>query len=96
MNKLEKTHNDVIIYEEPFIGFYHEHQLDVKSIAKQSAEITSDVAIKFNEWCNKPSLEDLRQSNVVYIPSSDFYWYKHKKYTPKELFEKFINNHYEK
>lgn len=61
---------------------------------EKSVELTTDVVIKFAEWCNKPSLEDLRQSNVIYIPSSDFYWYKHKKYTPKELFEEFINNHY--
>ena len=48
---------------------------------------TEEDMIEFAEWCQKPCLEDLRQPNVVYISSGNFYWYKHKKYTPKELLQ---------
>jgi hypothetical protein len=67
-----------------------------KLIVDNIKEFTTDVAIKFAEWCNKPDSKDVRQSNVVYVPSNNFYWYNHKKYTPEELFEEFINNHYGK
>jgi hypothetical protein len=56
----------------------------------KSAEITENIACEFAEWCQKPSLEDLRQPNVIYIPSGNFYWRKHKKYTPKELFQEYL------
>ena len=61
--------------------------------AEDVTEITIDIAIKFAEWCNKPDSKDVRQSNVVYVPSNNFYWYNHKKYTPEELFKEFINNY---
>ncbi len=32
----------------------------------------------------------LRLSKVVYVPSGNFYWRNHKKYTPKELFQEFL------
>ena len=52
--------------------------------------VTEQIAIEFAEWCNKPSSEDLRQGNVVYVPTGNFYWHKHEKYTPKELFQEFL------
>lgn len=55
--------------------------------AKETHPFSEEDMIEFAEWCQKPSLEDLRQPNVVYIPSDNFYWHKHKKYTPKELLQ---------
>ena len=87
MNKLAELHLDGFTQAEyspedkvpNYVGF-----------AKESAIITEQVAIEFAEWCNKPSSEDLRQGNVVYVPSGNFYWHKHEKYTPKELFQEFL------
>lgn len=57
---------------------------------KSAAEITEQIAIEFANWCNAPNLEDIRQGNVVYVPSGNFYWHKHNKYTLKELFQEFL------
>jgi hypothetical protein len=48
---------------------------------KSAAEITEQIAIEFAEWCG---------NNVVYVPRTNFYWHKHKKYTPKELLQEFL------
>ena len=77
MNKIEQMHLDTMIVK------------DLQS-AVRSAEITEQFAIEFAEWCNAPNLEDLRQGNVVYVPSGNFYWHKHNKYTLKELFQQFL------
>lgn len=77
MNKIEQMHLDTMIVK------------DLQSAVK-SAEITEQIAIEFANWCNAPNLEDIRQGNVVYVPSGNFYWCNHKKYTPKELFQEFL------
>ena len=64
-----------------FIEGYNTHS--------QTHSLSDDEVVEFNIWCNKPSEEDIRQPNTVYIPSSNFYWHKHKKYTPKELLQLF-------
>jgi hypothetical protein len=73
---------DIIIYEEPFIGFYHEHQVDTETIVKKSVEITTDVAVKFAEWMD----DNLQQRQ--YTPMLQM--------STQKLFEEFINNYYEK
>ena len=55
--------------------------------SQETHPFSEEDMIEFAEWCQKPCLEDLRQPNVVYISSGNFYWYKHKKYTPKELLQ---------
>ena len=89
MNKIEQMHLDAIDFN---TIVHHDVPNDVDSIkaASKSAEVTEQIAIEFAEWCNKPNLEDLRQGNVVYVPSGNFYWHNHKKYTPKELFQEFL------
>ena len=77
MNKIEQMHLDTMIVK------------DLQSAVK-SAEITEQIAIEFAEWCNTPNLEDIRQGNVVYVPSGNFYWHNHIKYTLKELFQEFL------
>ena len=92
MEKLKQIHLDKIVEFE----FSDNSTKTVQQFANVSTIISTDVAIKFAEWCNKPDSKDVRQSNVVYVPNNNFYWYNHKKYTPEELFEEFINNHYGK
>ena len=92
MNKLEEIHKNIVKYEEPFIGFYHEHQVDIESIIKKSAEITTDVAVKFGEFlCTYPDKNRNVHGEILHAKS---------KYddadTTKNLFDEFINNHYGK
>lgn len=97
MDNLEQKHlNELYEHEYKEIPNSDVYKVNYEQLAVKLAEITADVAIKFSVWCNKPSLEDLRQPNTVYIPSGNFYWYKHKKYKAEELFQEFITNHYGK
>ncbi len=94
MNKIEQMHLDAIqndkhIRKQLCVNDFGTSDLE-KTVASKSAEITEQIAIEFAEWCNKPNLEDIRQGNVVYVPSGNFYWHKHKKYTLKELFQEFL------
>lgn len=77
--QLPKSNKEFQAMGDGFIAGYNKSQ--------ETHPFSEDDMIEFAEWCQKPSLEDLRQPNVVYIPSGNFYWHKHKKYTPKELLQ---------
>lgn len=89
MKKVEQLHLDAINANICCESNYA-MVLGKNDAASKAAEITEQIAIEFAEWCNKPNLEDSRQGNVVYVPSGNFYWHKHVKYTPKELFQEFL------
>jgi len=79
--------------------------------AQKSTEITTDVAVKFLEWSNEPvyrAAGELGFRSRVQAQFPDYKEYiiidqtgysilpKGKFLTTKELFEEFLNNHYEK
>lgn len=80
MNKLEEIHFN--LNQEMMLG---------EQLAKKSAEITTDVAVKFERFLG--TLERTRKEDywLYKKPTNDFQWY-----TAKELFEEFVNNHYGK
>jgi hypothetical protein len=94
MNKLEELHVkpfDVINPFSPYdINRDCQRAKDNDLMAKKSAEITTDVAIRFTEWCDN-------NCNFKY---KEFKWvigdlrFQGKLFTIQELFEEFINNHY--
>jgi hypothetical protein len=85
MNKIEQMHldsiqNDKHIRKQLCVNDFGTSDLE-KTVAAKSAEITEQIAIEFAEWCG---------NNVVYVPRTNFYWHKLKKYTPKELLQEFL------
>ena len=91
MNKIEQMHLDAM-YEAEYETVKDSaiYKILMPKAASNCLKVTEQIAIEFAEWCNAPNLEDLRQGNVVYVPSGNFYWHKHKKYTPNELFQEFL------
>ena len=92
MNKLEKIHVKPFDIINPF-SIYDIHRECQRAkhndtMAKQSAEITTDVAVKFAEWIADSKLHGY--SKQLYEAMI-----RYKVKTTKELFEYFINNHYE-
>ncbi len=89
MNKLEVKYDQIVSeeYNDSFDEGGHT-LLNTQKIAKQLAEITTDVAIKFAEW----------------LGDKTFYkntWFDENNHsldetTTQDLFEEFINNHYGK
>jgi len=84
VNKVEKLAKEQWgnVHRTGILGF-----IDGYNKSQETHPFSEEDMIEFVEWCQKPCLEDLRQPNVVYISSGNFYWYKHKKYTPKELLQ---------
>jgi hypothetical protein len=108
MNKLEEIHLNLIERNTWNQTEYKElHTFENKKsfaeisgeiIAQKSAEITTDVAIKFAEFITNKNWKE-----YIDIDTGDgtkIYWYQYKNstkyYTTQELFEEFINNHYGK
>ena len=92
MNKLEVKYAQIVSeeYNNSFDEGGHT-LLDTQKIAKQSTEITTDVAIKFALF--------LKNNCFVDIDTNDKTFWNHNGisyYEPQELFEIFINNHYGK
>jgi hypothetical protein len=83
MNKLEELHKP----HSNNWDCYNDEPLE-ENHALKSAEITTDVAIKFAEWVDNTGYTQV--SNSFFKSLSD-----EKGKTNKELFEEFINNHYE-
>jgi ABC-type tungstate transport system permease subunit len=78
MNKLEELHVTAI-------RKYGLNLNTSRESAKESAEITTDVAIKFAEWLESNDCKDVIHD--FKIVGED--------YSKKSLFNEFINNHYE-
>jgi hypothetical protein len=78
MNKIEKIHFEVV-----------KDNLTVTNMIMKSAEITTDIAVKFAEWIADTKLhgysKQLYEAMIIY-----------KVKTTEELFQEFINNHYGK
>lgn len=72
MNKLEELH--ILAFD----------SLTPMNMAKTAAEITTDVAVKFGDFC-----KNLIKNNKEIIRNNP-------DITTQELFEEFINNHYGK
>lgn len=89
MNKLEKLHRP----HSKYWDCYNDEPLK-ENHAKKSAKISKDVAIKFAFWV-ETSMEayDYFKKNKIY-PSIEGNKKQHEK-EYNELFEIFINNHYE-
>jgi ABC-type tungstate transport system permease subunit len=87
MNKLEVKYVQIVSeeYNDSFDEGGHT-LLDTQKIAKQSTEITTDVAIKFAEWLESNDCKDVIHD--FKIVGED--------YSKKSLFNEFINNHYGK
>jgi hypothetical protein len=54
--------------------------------AKESADITTNVAVKFHEW--------VRKSKHIVDKQNGSYFFNNRYYITEELFEIFINNYY--
>lgn len=109
MNKLEELHKNIAQkeYNNSFDEGGHTDFLDAEKIGKQSAEITTDVAVKFADWIDRNQYIKF----AIYENQINQTTYKYSKWdksykepyeileaetkTTQELFEIFINNHYE-
>ena len=104
---LEKEFEKILSLEEPFIGFYEEHKINNKLIAKQCSELSQDIAIKFAEFISKGQWEkfaiyenQVAQSNYKYSKWGKSYELpedieENKCFTTQELFTLFLKD-YEK
>ena len=96
MNKLEELYLEVIenhfvkeVYEEITLVIDPDER---ESLASKSAEITTDVAIKFAEFlCTYPDKNRNVYGEILHAKSK-----YDSSYTTKEVFKEFINNHYGK
>ena len=115
MNKLEEIHVKSFDIINPFSHYDLKRECQkAKSnslMAQKSAEITTDVAVKFLSWCNEPiyryhSELNFRPRAIAQFPDNKEYiiidetgysiFPKGKFLTEEELFNYFINNVYEK
>lgn len=102
MNKLEKLYLNLINKnnwrETEFTGlhtFENEKsftEINAEIVSQKSAEITIDIVVKFGNWLKK----EMVVKKGRYYFKGDFYNQQKKEPTTQELFEIFINNHYEK
>jgi hypothetical protein len=92
MEKLEKLHVksfDIINHFSPYdITRECTRAKDNDKMAQKASEITADVAIKFTEFLKNYSY----QGKSLWVTPND----ETTILTTQELFEVFINNHYEK
>jgi hypothetical protein len=103
MTKLEELHVKPFDEINPFSPYdtnrVCQRAKDNDLMAKSAAEITTDVAFKFAEWVTSTEIE-----GNFYQHHKDNIWHgqynpETRDYNPKtteELFNEFINNHYEK
>ena len=89
-NILEQKHlNELYEHEYEEIPNSASYKFNYEQAAVKSAEITTDVAIKFAEWIANSKLhgysKQLYEAMII-----------NKVKTTEELFEEFITNHYEK
>ena len=112
MNKLEEEFKDSIyLNDSKDDGKYVLSLSQLDQVGKEAKQITTDVAIKFLEWCNEPVYRasgELGFRSRVNAQFPDYKEYiiidqtgysilpKGKFLTSEELFEYFINNHYGK
>lgn len=112
MNKLEEKHLEILEDNNTICSDINCcMSKSTTSYAQKSSEITADIAIKFLEWCNEPMYRaegelGFRERALAQFPDNKEYilinekgensFGKGKFLTAKELFEEFINNHYEK
>lgn len=83
MNKLEKQIFTRLENE----VFIKDGLLTTDFAAKKSAEITIDIVVKFHEW--------IRKSKDIIDKQNGSYLFNNNYYITEELFQIFINNHYE-
>jgi hypothetical protein len=108
MNKLEEIFDNKLGKGSKVYG---ELCLPRHYVVEKSAEITTDVAVKFLSWCNEPMYRaggelGFRERALAQFPDYKEYILINEKgenvfgtgkfLTEKELFEEFINNHYGK
>lgn len=95
MNKLEKTHIDAISKSSARkyinVNDFGNSPIEQK-LAQKSAEITTDIAIKFAEFSSQYYDEDLTKDQWFDYSLNA----KKKILSTQELFQIFINNHYGK
>jgi hypothetical protein len=93
MNKLEQKILDRLYeheYEEiPNSALY---KFNYEEAAKEMTDLTTDVSVKFLSWCgeNRVSLTTEDRRNEF-----QQCWYYGRNISPQQLFEIFIENHYE-
>jgi hypothetical protein len=92
MNKLEEIHIKPLDVINPFspydVNRDCQRAKDNSLMAQKSAEITTDIAVKFAEWIDNMGYRQV--SNSFYKSLLDI-----NGKTSQELFEEFINNHYQ-
>jgi len=94
MNKLEKLHVKPFDVINPFSPYdiYRDCQRAKNNdlMAKKSAEITTDIAIKFGKFIDNSSFTYYDEEDIWSSIATE------EKKTSEKLFEEFINNHYGK
>lgn len=95
MNNLEQKHlNELYEHEYEEIPNSALYKFNYEEAAIKSAEITSDIAIKFAKWKEEGIASfEIRKTNIneYYVDNID-----RKSYSLQELFDYFITNHYGK